>query len=104
MIRATRELDYFSAYIRLREPDKSEDKTERDFRGVIDPLLSWRESIGRKRGRGDGECKGKLQVPRQGGRTKVKELHKTGVDGLLIKIVECKGLWVDIGVLDQGTK
>ncbi|RRT41327.1 hypothetical protein B296_00034059 [Ensete ventricosum] len=32
-----------------------------DFRGVIDPLLSQRESIGRKRGRGGGECKGKLQ-------------------------------------------
>ncbi|RRT85193.1 hypothetical protein B296_00000105 [Ensete ventricosum] len=28
MIGATRELDYFSAYIRLREPDKSKDKVE----------------------------------------------------------------------------
>ncbi|RRT85368.1 hypothetical protein B296_00002864 [Ensete ventricosum] len=28
MIRATRELGYFSAYIRLTEPDKSEDKAE----------------------------------------------------------------------------
>ncbi|RWW85751.1 hypothetical protein BHE74_00005541 [Ensete ventricosum] len=28
MIRATRELDYFSAYICLREPDKSVDKVE----------------------------------------------------------------------------
>ncbi|RZR89281.1 hypothetical protein BHM03_00016981 [Ensete ventricosum] len=28
MIDATRELDYFSTYIRLREPDKSEDKAE----------------------------------------------------------------------------
>ncbi|RWV83182.1 hypothetical protein BHE74_00000735 [Ensete ventricosum] len=28
MIRATREFDYSSAYIRLREPDKSEDKAE----------------------------------------------------------------------------
>ncbi|RRT31276.1 hypothetical protein B296_00056660 [Ensete ventricosum] len=28
MIGAARELDYFSAYIRLREPDKSEDKAE----------------------------------------------------------------------------
>ncbi|RWW39539.1 hypothetical protein BHE74_00055123 [Ensete ventricosum] len=66
----TRELDYFSAYIRLREPDKSEDKAEdgptereerdtdarqrivgpwagsvmvpqrQDFRRVIDPLLT----------------------------------------------------------------
>ncbi|RZR74375.1 hypothetical protein BHM03_00035961 [Ensete ventricosum] len=76
----------------------------RDFRGVIDPLLSWRESIGRKRGRGDGECRGKLQVPRQGERAKAKELHKTGVDGLLIKIVESERLRADTGVLDQGTK
>ncbi|RRT49483.1 hypothetical protein B296_00026035 [Ensete ventricosum] len=78
--------------------------TRRDFRGVIDPLLSWRESIGRKRGRGDGECRGKLQVPRQGGRAKAKELHKTSVDGLLIKIVESERLRADTGVLDQGTK
>ncbi|RWW79734.1 hypothetical protein BHE74_00011974 [Ensete ventricosum] len=28
MIRATGELGYFSAYIRLTEPDKSEDKVE----------------------------------------------------------------------------
>ncbi|RRT31707.1 hypothetical protein B296_00057971 [Ensete ventricosum] len=76
----------------------------RDFRGVINPLLSWRESIGHKRGRGGGECKGKLQVPRQGGRAEAKELHKTGVDGLLIKIAESEGLRVDVGVLDQGTK
>ncbi|RRT57441.1 hypothetical protein B296_00036082, partial [Ensete ventricosum] len=34
----------------LKEPDKLEDKAEWDFHGVIDPLLSWRESIGRKRG------------------------------------------------------
>ncbi|RZR88753.1 hypothetical protein BHM03_00016373 [Ensete ventricosum] len=76
----------------------------RDFRGVINPLLSWRESIDRKRGRGGGECRGKLQVPRQGGRAEAKELHKTGVDGLLIKIAESEGLRVDAGVLDQGTK
>ncbi|RWW61647.1 hypothetical protein BHE74_00031270 [Ensete ventricosum] len=104
MIGAARELDCFSAHIRLREPDKSEDKAEWDFRGVIDPMLSWRESIGRKRGRGGGECRGKLQVPRQGGRAEANELHKTGVDGLLIKIAESEGLRVDAGVLDQGTK
>ncbi|RRT78613.1 hypothetical protein B296_00021753 [Ensete ventricosum] len=28
--------------------------------GVIDPLLSWRESVGRERGRGGGEYKDKL--------------------------------------------
>ncbi|RRT38339.1 hypothetical protein B296_00037179 [Ensete ventricosum] len=71
-----------------------------DFRRVIDPLLSWRESVGRKRGRGARECRGNLQVPRQGERVKAKELHKTGVNGLLIKIAESEGLWVDAGVLD----
>ncbi|RWV86386.1 hypothetical protein GW17_00051724 [Ensete ventricosum] len=75
-----------------------------DFRGVIDPLLSWRESIGRKRVQGGGECKDKLQVPRHGRRAKAKKLHKTDVDELLIKIAESAGLWVDTGVLDQGTK
>ncbi|RZS18530.1 hypothetical protein BHM03_00050821 [Ensete ventricosum] len=68
-----------------------------DFRGVIDPLLSLRENIGRKRGRGGGECKDKLKVLRQGGRAKAKKLHKTGVDGLLIKIAESGGLRVDTG-------
>ncbi|RWW40134.1 hypothetical protein BHE74_00054466 [Ensete ventricosum] len=76
----------------------------RNFRGVIDTLLSWRESIGHKWGRGGGECKGKLQVPRQGGRAEAKKLHKTDVDGLLIKIAESEGLRVDAGVLDQGMK
>ncbi|RRT52683.1 hypothetical protein B296_00036118 [Ensete ventricosum] len=76
----------------------------RDFREVIDPLLSWRESIGRKRGRGGGEYRGKLQVPRQGGRAEAKKPHKTGVGGLLIKIAESEGLRVDASVLDQGTK
>ncbi|RZR74041.1 hypothetical protein BHM03_00031477 [Ensete ventricosum] len=46
----------------------------------------------------------KLLVPRQGGRAEAKELHKTGVDELFIKIAESEGLWVDAGVLDQGTK
>ncbi|RWW49751.1 hypothetical protein BHE74_00044039 [Ensete ventricosum] len=64
----------------------------RDFRRVIDPLLLWRESIGRKRGRGGGECKDKLQVPRHGRSAEAKKLHKTNVDGLLIKIAESEGL------------
>ncbi|RRT31315.1 hypothetical protein B296_00042063, partial [Ensete ventricosum] len=76
----------------------------RDFRRVIDPLLSWRDSIGRKRGRGGEKCKDKLQVPRQGRRTEDKKLHKTDVDGLLIKIAESEGLQVDVRVLDQETK
>ncbi|RZR84990.1 hypothetical protein BHM03_00011911 [Ensete ventricosum] len=66
-----------------------------DFHGVIDPLLSWRESVGHKRGREGAECRGKLQVPRQGRRAKAKELHKTGVDGLPIKIAESEGLRVN---------
>ncbi|RRT37625.1 hypothetical protein B296_00038654 [Ensete ventricosum] len=46
----------------------------------------------RKRGRVGGEYRGKLQVPRQDGRAEAKELHKTDVDGLLIKIAESQGL------------
>ncbi|RZR94786.1 hypothetical protein BHM03_00023535 [Ensete ventricosum] len=38
------------------------------------------------------------------GRAEAKELHKTGVDGLLIKRAKSDGLWVDARVLDQGTK
>ncbi|RWW37639.1 hypothetical protein BHE74_00057213 [Ensete ventricosum] len=83
IIGAAGELDCFSAHIHLREPDKSEDKAEC---------------------RGGGECKGKLQVPRQGGRVEAKKLHKIDVDELLIKIAESEGLRVDAGVLDQGTK
>ncbi|RWV94996.1 hypothetical protein GW17_00042417 [Ensete ventricosum] len=67
-----------------------------DFRGGIVPLLSWRESVGHERGRGSGECRGKLQVPRQDRRVEAKELHKTSVNGLLIKIVKNEGLWVDV--------
>ncbi|RZS11567.1 hypothetical protein BHM03_00042909 [Ensete ventricosum] len=37
-------------------------------------------------------------------RAEAKKLHKTNVDGLLIKIAESEGLQVDAGVLDQGTK
>ncbi|RWW33530.1 hypothetical protein GW17_00001743 [Ensete ventricosum] len=33
MIRATKELDYFSVYIRLRKPDKSEDKIDVEASG-----------------------------------------------------------------------
>ncbi|RWW81148.1 hypothetical protein BHE74_00010486 [Ensete ventricosum] len=76
----------------------------RDFRGVLDPLLSWRESVGRKMGQGGGECKGKLQAPRQGRRAEAKELHKTSVDGLLIKIIESEGLQIDAELLDQERK
>ncbi|RZS13938.1 hypothetical protein BHM03_00045579 [Ensete ventricosum] len=73
----------------------------RDFRGVIDPLLSLEGGIGRKRGRGGGQCKGKLQVPRQGVKAEAKKLHETYIDGLLIKIAESEGLRVDAGVYGQ---
>ncbi|RWV95981.1 hypothetical protein GW17_00041345, partial [Ensete ventricosum] len=66
-----------------------------DFCGVIDLLLSWRENVGRKRGRRGGECRGKFQVLRQGERAEAMKLQKIGVDGLLIKIAESEGLWVD---------
>ncbi|RRT31731.1 hypothetical protein B296_00026387 [Ensete ventricosum] len=74
-----------------------------DFRGVIDPLLSRRESIIVK---GTEEVGMQRQTPStktwQKGRG--QELHKIGVVRLLIKIVESGGLQVDAGVLDQGTK
>ncbi|RWW59766.1 hypothetical protein BHE74_00033262, partial [Ensete ventricosum] len=123
IIEAAGVLDCFSAHIRLRELDKSKDKaesTDRERRdedtsqrilglwawqhhGTAEAGLPWSHRSlalvegedGRKRGRGGGECKDKLQVPRQGGRTKAKELHKTGVDGLLIKIAKSGGLRVD---------
>ncbi|RWW24716.1 hypothetical protein GW17_00010970 [Ensete ventricosum] len=93
-------LNYPKAKRRLERRWTRRNTTRRDFHGVIDPLLLWRESIGRKRGLGGGECKGKLQVPRQGGRAEAKKLHKTDVDGLLIKIAESEGLRVDAGVLN----
>ncbi|RWW12109.1 hypothetical protein BHE74_00015460 [Ensete ventricosum] len=70
---------------------------KRDLRGVIDPLLSWRESVGRERGRGGEECKGKLQVSGQGRRAEAKELYKTGVNERLIKIAEVR----DFGLMQE---
>ncbi|RWV81900.1 hypothetical protein GW17_00056642 [Ensete ventricosum] len=87
MIRAAGELDYFSVHIRLREPDKSEDKAEGG--------TSMESSI---------PCSHGERALVEGGRAEAKELHKTSIDGLLIKIVESEGLQVDAGVLDQGTK
>ncbi|RWW45004.1 hypothetical protein BHE74_00049198 [Ensete ventricosum] len=37
-------------------------------------------------------------------RVEAKKLHKTDIEGLLIKIAESEGLRVGTGVLDQGTK
>ncbi|RZR72164.1 hypothetical protein BHM03_00010826 [Ensete ventricosum] len=51
MIEATRELDYFSAYIRLREPDKLEDNIE----GV---------EAGDRKGRGSDDESGGAQLPK----------------------------------------
>ncbi|RWV88941.1 hypothetical protein GW17_00048932 [Ensete ventricosum] len=99
-------LSYPKSKVLVRKEVDSEERhsTRWDFRGVIDPLLSWRESIGRKRGRRGGECRDKLKVPRRRKGRETKKLHKTGVDGLLVKIAESERLRVDIGVLDQGTK
>ncbi|RZS24834.1 hypothetical protein BHM03_00057947 [Ensete ventricosum] len=52
-------LTYSAEELCISSLDKSEDKTE-CFHRVINPLLSWRESVGHKRGRRGGECKGKL--------------------------------------------
>ncbi|RWV83026.1 hypothetical protein GW17_00055423 [Ensete ventricosum] len=86
IIGVTRELDCFSTYIHLREPDKSEDKVDRE------------------RGRGGGEYSCKLQIPRKDRRAEIKELYKIGVNRLLIKIAKSERLRVDAGVLDQGMK
>ncbi|RZR77784.1 hypothetical protein BHM03_00002974 [Ensete ventricosum] len=94
----------------LRCPGKSEDKAEAMGLAVLwyrrdgTSVESLRESVGRKRGRGGEECRGKLQVPKQGGRAEAKELHKIGIDGLLIKIAESEGFQVEARVLDQETK
>ncbi|RZS03786.1 hypothetical protein BHM03_00033994 [Ensete ventricosum] len=55
MIRAVDELDYFSAHIHLREPDKSKDKAEwstgaRKRRQVQRGLATQKQSIGLKGG------------------------------------------------------
>ncbi|RWW11134.1 hypothetical protein GW17_00025279 [Ensete ventricosum] len=142
MIRAAGELDCFSAYIRLREPSKSEDKAEWTRRSAT--VSQRRIYRSRRKGRRckatDSRAMG-LAAPwyRKGGtsvgssipcshggralvvkgveevenaeanskyqdRVKAKKLHKAGVDGFLIKIVESEGLQVDAGVFDQGTK
>ncbi|RWW72846.1 hypothetical protein BHE74_00019318 [Ensete ventricosum] len=90
MIGATGELDCFSAHIHLREHDKSEDKAE--------------ESMGRKGAKEVENTEANSKYQDRDGRAKANKLHKTGVNGLLIKIAENKGLQVDAGVLDQGTK
>ncbi|RWV93269.1 hypothetical protein GW17_00044289 [Ensete ventricosum] len=106
MIKAIGELHCSSAYIRLREPGKLEDKADVivlqrwDFRGVIDPLLLWRKSIGRKKGLRRWRIQRQTPSIKIGPKGRGKELHKTGVDGLLIKIAESEGLRVDAGVLD----
>ncbi|RZS01044.1 hypothetical protein BHM03_00030840 [Ensete ventricosum] len=49
-----------------KEVDSEEcHSARRDFRGVIYPLLSWRESISHERDRGGGECKGREKTNRR---------------------------------------
>ncbi|RWV87792.1 hypothetical protein GW17_00050180 [Ensete ventricosum] len=122
MIGAAGELDYFGAYIRLREPDKSEDKieckaTDSWVMGLAAPWYrrggtSVESSIPCSHGGRalvvkeaeeveNAKAKSKYQDSK---RAKAKELRKTDVDGLLIKIAESEGLRVDAGVLNQETK
>ncbi|RWW64938.1 hypothetical protein BHE74_00027800 [Ensete ventricosum] len=120
MIGAAGELDCFSAHIRLREPDKSEDKAEcksTDSRamGLAAPWYrrggtSVESSIPCSHGgralvvKGAEEVENAKANSKYQDRAEAKKLHKTDVDGLLIKIAESEGLRVDAGVLDQGTK
>ncbi|RWW40848.1 hypothetical protein BHE74_00053704 [Ensete ventricosum] len=76
------------------QSDKSEDKAEGG--------TSVESSIPYSHGGRALVIKGAKEV--ENAKAEVKELHKTSVDGLLIKIAESKGLWVYAGVLDQGTK
>ncbi|THU51063.1 hypothetical protein C4D60_Mb06t27080 [Musa balbisiana] len=73
----------------------------RDFREVIDPLLSkGRERLVVKGVKvvENAEANSKYQNKAKG------ELRKTGVNELLIKMAESEGLRVDARVHDQGTK
>ncbi|RRT61836.1 hypothetical protein B296_00018042 [Ensete ventricosum] len=51
----------------------------RNFRGVINPLLSWRESIGRKKGPRRWRMQRQTPSTKTGWKAEAKELHKTGV-------------------------
>ncbi|RRT40206.1 hypothetical protein B296_00040884 [Ensete ventricosum] len=116
MIGAIGELDYFSAYIRLREPNKSEDKTEamslaapwyRRGGTSVESLIpcSYGERALVINGAEELEnAEANSRYQDRGGRVEAKELHKTDVDGLLIKIAESEGLRIDARVLDQGMK
>lgn len=55
---------------------------------LLIPCSHRGRAYGRKRGQDNGECSGKLKVPNQGRRAKAKELSKTSVDELLIKVNE----------------
>ena len=61
------------------------------------------ECIVLKGDRRGGEYRGKLQISRQYRRVETRELCKINVDGLLIKIVENRRLWVDANMLIQRT-
>ncbi|RZR88106.1 hypothetical protein BHM03_00015627 [Ensete ventricosum] len=101
--RSDRRVGLFSDNICLREPDKSEEKAEGGT--SVESLIPCSH-----RGRAlvvkgaeeveNAEANSKYQDRAEG----AKELHKTGVDGLLIKIAKSEGLRVDAGVLDQGTE
>ncbi|RWW12033.1 hypothetical protein GW17_00024317 [Ensete ventricosum] len=109
MIRVTGELDYFSACIRLREPDKSEDKVESYMRIVVCLSIDQGEHRGVEVGveatmmlvvKGAEEVENIEANSKYQDRAEAKELHKTGIGELLIKLIESEGLRIDAGVLD----
>ncbi|RWV77912.1 hypothetical protein GW17_00061201 [Ensete ventricosum] len=104
MIGAIKELDYFSALIRLRELDKSEDKAKGGtFVESLIPYSQGGRSLAIK-GAEEVESAEANSKYQQGKRVEAKEFYKTDVDGLLIKIAKSERLRVDAGVLNQGTK
>ncbi|RRT58714.1 hypothetical protein B296_00028142 [Ensete ventricosum] len=71
MIGATRELDYFSVYIRLRKPDKSDDKIESCMRVAVCLSIDHAElprehrsvEAGGQKGRGSDDKSSGAQLP-----------------------------------------
>ncbi|RRT33583.1 hypothetical protein B296_00018068 [Ensete ventricosum] len=122
MIGAAGEVDCFSAHIRLREPDKSEDKAEckaTDCRAMSMAApwyrrngTSLKSSIPYSHRARALVVKGAEEVENAKGNSKYHDKVKGQRSRNFIrpvsmgfsKTVESEGLWVDAGVLDQGTK
>ncbi|RZS23793.1 hypothetical protein BHM03_00056774 [Ensete ventricosum] len=111
MIGAAGGLDCFSGHIHLREPGKSKDKakckaTDSRAMGLAAPWYrrdgtSVKSSIPCSHGgralvvKGAEEVENAKANSKYQDRAEAKKLHKIDIDGLLIKIAECEGLWVD---------